>query len=257
MAAGGRVAIVTGGASGIGRAVALRLARDGCRIAIADSNVDAAKATAEEVRSAGADVLPVEVDVREPEQVDAMLHAAASVLGPPQILVTCAGMGRSLPILKTDLATWNETIAVNLTGTFLCAQAAARHMVAGGFGRIVVIGSINSRRPVSGRNAYAVSKAGVWMLMQVMAIELASEGVTVNGVAPGPIDTPLARGMHDQATRDAYRAHIPMGRYGTPEEVAAAVAFLCSDDASYVTGHMIDVDGGFDAAGMLFDLRAG
>ena len=250
----GRVALVTGGASGIGRAVCLRLAREGARIAIADLNQEQAERVAEEI---GADAAAIGVDVRAPDQVERMVAETERRLGPVQILVTCAGIGRTLPILETDLATWNETLAVNLTGTFLCAQAAARRMVEAGFGRIVMIGSVNSRRPITGRNAYAVSKAGVLSLMQLMAIELAPHGVTVNGVAPGPIDTAMTRGMHTQATRAAYAVRLPMGRYGTPEEVAAAVAFLVSDDAAYVTGHMLDVDGGFDAVGMQFDLSAG
>jgi len=252
-----RVALVTGGASGIGRAVCLRLAREGARIAIADLNQAAAAQLAEELRAGAGDAAAIGVDVRAPDQVERMVAETERRLGPVQILVTCAGIGRTLPILETDLDTWNETLAVNLTGTFLCAQAAARRMVEAGFGRIVMIGSVNSRRPITGRNAYAVSKAGVLSLMQLMAIELAPHGVTVNGVAPGPIDTAMTRGMHTQATRAAYAVRLPMGRYGTPEEVAAAIAFLVSDDASYITGHMLDVDGGFDAVGMQFDLSAG
>ncbi len=249
-----RVAIVTGGASGIGRAICTRFVRDGIAVVVADLDGERAAATADELRRGSARAVPFAVDVRDASQVEDLVAAAENALGTAQILVTCAGTGRMAPILETDLATWNETLAVNLTGTFLCAQAAAKRMLGTGWGRIVMIGSVNSRRPISGRNAYAVSKAGVLMLMQVMAIELAPHGVTVNGIAPGPIDTPMSRQMHTRATREAYHAHIPMGRYGTVEEIAAATAFLASDEASYITGHMLDVDGGFDAAGMLFDL---
>jgi 3-oxoacyl-[acyl-carrier protein] reductase len=253
----GRVAIVTGGASGIGRAICERFARDGAKLVVADREVAMAAEVAAAIEAQGDKARAVPLDVRSPDQVEAMVAETERAFGPPGVLVTCAGIGRTLPILETDLAGWNETLAVNLTGTFLCAQAAARRMVAAGFGRIVMIGSINSRRPISGRSAYAVSKAGVLSLMQVMAIDLAPHGITVNGIAPGPIDTPMARAMHTEATRRAYHARIPMRRYGMVEEVASAAAFLVSDEASYVTGHMLDVDGGFDAAGMLFDLEAG
>lgn len=256
MGLAGRVAIVTGGAGGLGLAIARRFARDGARVVVADLGAEAARSAVDGIVADGGEALPVAVDVRVPEQVEDLIGEAEAAYGTPAILVTCAGIGRLAPILETDLDTWNDTLAVNLTGTFLCARAAARRMVEAGFGRIVVFGSVNSRRPVSGRNAYAVSKAGVLSLMQVMAIELAPFGVTVNGIAPGPIDTEMARAMHTRATREAYHAHIPMHRYGTVEEVAHAAAFLASDEASYITGHMLDVDGGFDAAGMLFDLRA-
>jgi 3-oxoacyl-[acyl-carrier protein] reductase len=252
----GHVAIVTGGASGIGRAVCERFAREGASVVVADLDATMAADAAAEIEAGAGTARAIPLDVREPDQVEALIAGTERALGPPAILITCAGIGRTLPILETDLATWNETLAVNLTGTFLCAKAAARRMVAQSFGRIVMIGSINSRRPISGRNAYAVSKAGVLSLMRVMAIELAPHGITVNGIAPGPIDTAMARAMHTEATRSAYHARIPMRRYGMVEEVADAAAFLASDEASYITGHMLDVDGGFDAAGMLFDLDA-
>ena len=256
MSQDGPSAIVTGGASGIGRAIALRLAADGARVMVADLDAAAVEAAAAEIKDRGGRARGVAVDVRDQDRVSALIAATEVAFGPPEILITCAGVGQTLPILKTDLDTWERTLAVNLTGTFLCAKAAALRMVEAGYGRIVMIGSINSRRPIAGRNAYAVSKAGVLSLMQVMAIELAPHGITVNGIAPGPIDTPMAQKMHTPATRQAYHARIPMGRYGTVEEIADAAAFLVSDRAAYITGHMLDVDGGFDAAGMLFDLEA-
>lgn len=252
----GKVAIVTGGASGIGRAVAARFADAGAKVVVADLNADQAEAAAAEIGATGARAIAVDVDVRLPEQVARLIDQTERAFGTAQILVTCAGIARLQPFLESDLDTWNDTLAINLTGTFLTAQAAARRMVATGWGRIVTVGSINSHRAITGRTAYAASKGGVALLTKVMAIELAVHGITVNALAPGPIETPMARQAHSQATRDAYLAHLPVRRYGTPEEVAAAAAFLASDEAAYITGHVLDVDGGFTASGMLYDPAA-
>jgi NAD(P)-dependent dehydrogenase (short-subunit alcohol dehydrogenase family) len=179
-----------------------------------------------------------------------MAAAIKKALGPPSILVNCAGTGTTLPLLETDLETWNKTIAVNLTGSFLVAKALLPDMVDAGFGRIVLIGSINSRKALKRRNAYAASKAGVANLAQLIAVEFADHGITSNCILPGPIDTPLVQRMHDQEIRDAYLARLPIQRYGAPEEIAAAAAFLASDEAAYITGHLLDVDGGFDVSGL-------
>lgn len=245
-----KVVLVTGGGSGIGRAVAERFAREDARLALADVNAEAAKNAADAIKMEGGDAQPFEVDVSDEASVADMAAAVAKTMDPPSILINCAGIGTTLPLLETDLATWNKTIAVNLTGSFLVAKALLPDMIAAGFGRIVLIGSINSRKALKHRNAYAVSKAGVASLVQLLAVEFADHGITANGIAPGPIDTALTKRMHDQSIRDAYLERLPIKRYGEPEEIAAAAAFLASDEAAYITGHLLDVDGGFDVAGL-------
>jgi NAD(P)-dependent dehydrogenase (short-subunit alcohol dehydrogenase family) len=246
----GKVVLAAGGASGIGRAVAERFAKEQGRIAVADRHLDGAKETVSLIEKAGGEALPVEVDVKDEASVARMIEAIEAELGPPAVLVNCAGIGKTLPLLETDLSVWNETIAVNLTGSFLVAKAVLPAMVKAGFGRIVLIGSINSRKALKRRNAYAASKAGVFSLAQLIAVEFAEHGITANCIAPGPIETPLVQQMHDQAIRDAYLARLPIKRYGRPDEIAAAAAFLASDEAAYITGHLLDVDGGFEASGL-------
>lgn len=248
----GQTALVTGGGSGIGRAVAVRFAAEGAAVAVADLDGSRAEAVAKELRDGGARALGLAVDVRDEAAVATAVARIEDELGAIDAAVTCAGIGAAAPILATSLDDWNRILGVNLTGTFLTAREVAKRMVGRRRGSIVLIGSINSHRPVPMRNAYAVSKAGVLMLMRVMAMELGATGVRINGLAPGPIETPLAHAIHSPAVRSAYERRVPQGRYGTPEEVAAAALFLCSDDASYVNGHMLDVDGGFDAVGMIF-----
>ena len=246
----GRVVLITGGGSGIGQATAERFAREGAVVAIADLNGEAGKRVASAIGKDGGKSVSAEVDVRDEASVAAMIKVVEEKAGPPSILVTCAGIGTTLPLLETDLATWNDTIAVNLTGSFLSAKAVLPAMIEAGFGRIVMIGSINSRKPLKHRNAYAVSKAGVANLAQLIAVEFAEHGITANCLLPGPVDTALTRRMHDQSIRDAYHARLPIKRYGTPEEIAAAAAFLASEEAAYITGHLLDVDGGFDVSGL-------
>lgn len=246
----GKVVLITGGGSGIGRAMAERFADEGATVAIADLNGAAAEETATIIGKKGGAAVSVRVDVRDENSVQAMADDVKVKTGPPSVLVNCAGVGTTLPLLETDLATWNETITVNLTGSFLVAKAVLPGMVDAGFGRIVLIGSINSRKALKHRNAYAVSKAGVASLAQLLAVEFAEHGITANCILPGPVDTALTRRMHDQAIRDAYLARLPIKRYGQPEEIAAAAAFLASDEAAYITGHLLDVDGGFDVSGL-------
>lgn len=246
----GRVVLVTGGGSGIGRATAERFAEEGALIAVADMNIEGAKETAQAIGQDGGEAHPFEVDVSDEMSVNRMSSAIKKMLGSPSVLVNCAGIGTTKPLLEVDLETWNKTISVNLTGSFLTAKAVLPGMVEAGFGRVVLIGSINSRKALKHRNAYAVSKAGVASLAQLIAVEFAEHGVTANCIAPGPVDTALTKRMHDKTIRDAYHARLPIKRYGKPEEIAAAAAFLASDEAAYITGHLLDVDGGFDVSGL-------
>ncbi len=245
-----KIVLITGGASGIGRACAERFAAEGAVVAIADRDAVAAEEAAAAIGAAGCRAVAFDADVSDETSIIAMIDAVRGKTGPPSVLVNCAGIGKTLPLLETDLETWNRTIAVNLTGSFLMAKAVLPDMVEAGAGRIVLIGSINSRKALKHRNAYAASKAGVYSLVQLIAVEFAEHGITANCIAPGPIETPLVLKMHDQAIRDAYHARLPIKRYGRPEEIAAAAAFLASDEAAYITGHMLDVDGGFDVSGL-------
>jgi NAD(P)-dependent dehydrogenase (short-subunit alcohol dehydrogenase family) len=181
-----------------------------------------------------------------------MVACVLDAFGRIDILVNNAGVGGNTPFLETSLEEWNRIISINLTGAFLVAQACAREMVKSGGGKIVNIASLSGQRGGNGRAAYGSAKAGLELLTKVMAVELAPHNINVNNIAPGAIETEMAKYAHDQATRAAYNYLIPMTRYGTPEEIADAAVFLCSDESRYVHGHTLNVDGGFRAAGLMF-----
>ena len=246
-----RAAVVTGGASGIGREVAQALAGRGAAVAIADINRDGAETVAQALASVGARAKAIACDVSRPEQAEAMIAQAADAFGTVDILVHSAGVGVELSVLDTTPEDWRRIIDIDLSGTFYCCQAAARHMVERGYGRIVTLASTAGVRGGTGRAAYGAAKGGVIALTKVMAVELAPYGITVNALAPGAIETELVAKMHSAETRTVYRAGIPLDRYGTPEESAAAALFLASEEARYVTGHVLAVDGGFLEAGVM------
>ena len=247
-----KIAIVTGGARGIGLAVARAFAREGAAVVIADVDFDGAKASADSIVATGARALPIAVNVADPASVTALIAAILKSYGRVDILINNAGVGGNTPFLETRLQDWNRIIGINLTGAFLVAQAAAREMVKGGGGKIVNIASLSGQRGGNGRAAYGSAKAGLELLTKVMAVELAEHNINVNNIAPGAIETEMAKFAHDAATRAAYNYLIPMTRYGTPEEIASAAVFLCSDEARYIQGHTLNVDGGFLSAGLMF-----
>jgi 3-oxoacyl-[acyl-carrier protein] reductase len=250
-----KVAVITGSGRGIGREMARLFAAEGARVAVADVNEDTARRTAGEVTAAGGEALAAGTDITVPAQVEALVRAVLGRWGRLDVLVNNAGVGLNRPCLETTPEEWDYVLRTNLTGTFLCAQAAARVMVRQGGGRIVNVASISGQRGGQGRAAYGSAKAGVILLTKVMAVELAPQGVAVNAIAPGPVDTDQSRHNHTPATRRAYHDRIPQRRYGEHREIAAAALFLASDEASFVNGAVLNVDGGFAAAGLMFDPR--
>jgi NAD(P)-dependent dehydrogenase (short-subunit alcohol dehydrogenase family) len=248
-----KVAIITGSGRGIGREMARLFAAEGAKVAVADVHEENARRTVAEITGAGGEACPIDVDITDAAQIESMTRLIVEKWGRLDILVNNAGIGLNKSFLETTLAEWQRVLAVNLTGTFLCAQAAAREMVRQGAGRIVNVASISGQRGGQGRAAYGSAKAGVILLTKVMAVELAPHDVTVNAIAPGPVDTDQSRQSHTPATRRAYHDRIPLGRYGEHREIAAAALFLASGEASFVNGAVLNVDGGFGAAGLMFD----
>lgn len=247
----GQSALVTGGASGIGRAVSLALAKAGAHVVVADVNFAAAEDVSDLISARGGSAIPMLVDVGDIKSVEQMVAGAINATGSLEIFVHSAGIGIERPFLETSDDEWNRVIDTNLRGTFYCMREVGRVMAPAGYGRIVVVASTAGVAGGSGRAAYGAAKGGVIMLARVLAVELAQSGVTVNALAPGAIETELVARMHSQATRINYRRSIPIDRYGTPEEVANAALYLCSRESSYVTGHVLAVDGGFLAAGVI------
>jgi NAD(P)-dependent dehydrogenase (short-subunit alcohol dehydrogenase family) len=239
------LAIVTGAASGIGAAVAVRLAGDGYAVGVVDRDPAMAVEVAGGIRARGGSAAAHQLDVRDEHQVDAVFGALGDELGPPAALVHSAGVLAQASVLELSIATWREVLDVNLTGAFLCDRAAARLMVAAGVsGRIVNIASVHARAPGRGLAAYDASKGGVLMLTRTFALELAVHGVTVNAIGPGLIVPTNLGGGTDQEYLDRTVPAIPLGRPGSPEDIAGVASFLCSPDAAYVTGSMIVSDGG-------------
>ncbi|WP_346771305.1 SDR family NAD(P)-dependent oxidoreductase [Bradyrhizobium sp. 87] len=247
----GKVALVTGAARNIGLAIASKLASRGARVVLADIDGGAAERAAATL-PANSDAIGIGADVGSPDAVRAMMERVDSTYGRVDILVNNAGLGKSAPFLEMSLDDWDRAFRVSLTGAFLVAQAAARRMVASGDGGTIVnITSISGQRGGHARAAYGSAKAGLELLTRVLAVELAQYSIRVNAVAPGPIAPAPGQFWHNDIERAAYTYLIPMRRFGTPEEVADGVLFLASDESRYVTGHILNVDGGFGAAGLM------
>lgn len=246
-----KAALVTGAGGGLGTAIARRFAREGARVLCTDRDLAKAEATAKLVTSAGGTAYAFRADVSEPPDCAAQVEETVRRFGRIDVVVNNAGIGLHKLALDTTLEDWERVLRINLTGSFLTAKAAASRMVAQGGGRIVQIGSISGQRGNMGGIAYGASKAAVMHVCKVLAVELSDKGVMVNAIAPGPIETGIS--VHGPSRKQNYLSRIPTGSYGTVEAVANAALFLASDECQWVTGHVLNVDGGYGAAGLSYD----
>ena len=244
-----KVALVTGAARGIGLAAATRFLQDGWQVAMLDILGDTLRTAARTLDRAD-DIETLEADVSSPQAIEAAVAQAHRRFGRIDALVNNAGIAVFKPMLETTLEEWQRVLTVNLTGPFLMTQAVAPIMRDQGSGAIVNIASISGLRASTMRVAYGTSKAGLAHLTKQQAVELSPYGIRVNAVAPGPVDTAMAKEVHTPEIRADYHDHIPLNRYGLETELANAIVFLCGDQAGYITGQVLAVDGGFDAAGV-------
>jgi NAD(P)-dependent dehydrogenase (short-subunit alcohol dehydrogenase family) len=240
-----RVALITGGASGIGRATAELFVREGARVAVADYSKDGGQDTVKAIKEAGGDAMFTPVDVSDSAQVTRMVDAVLRAYGRIDILFNGAGILHYGTVLETDEQAWNRVLSINLTGTYLCCRTVLPHMIRQGGGSIINVAStVGAHDACANAVAYVTSKGGVTLFTRAMAIDHAKQGVRVNALVPGATDTPMIRNAIAPEALEALAASHPIGRLGRPEELAKAVLFLASDDASFVTGTAMYVDGG-------------
>jgi 3-oxoacyl-[acyl-carrier protein] reductase len=243
MSLSGRVALVTGASQGIGRTCALRLAKAGATVAVAARNQEKLNELVNEISRAGGKAAAFALDVGDEEQVKSTVKFAIAQLGKIDILVNNAGITRDQLVMRMKRADWDAVLQTNLTSAYLCIQAVIGSMLKQRWGRIINISSVFGQMGQAGQANYAAAKAGLIGLTMAIAREVGSRNITCNAVAPGFIETAMTAALSDEFKQTAVR-QIPLGRVGSPEDVAGAVAFLASDDASYVTGHVLSVNGG-------------
>lgn len=242
-----RIAVVTGGGSGLGRSISLKLAADGHRVAVVDVNSENAEKVAAEIHAAGGTAIALGVDVSDEEAVEAGFTAVRDQFGPVEILVTSAAIAGFTRFDQITLDEWNRYLAVNLTGTFLCVRAVLSDMVTAKWGRIVTISSAAGQQGAPNQGHYSATKGGVIAMTKTIALDYARKGITANTVPPFVIDSPMLRQQQEEGKLPATEVltrSIPAGRLGVGEEVAAVCSFLCSDGAGYVNGQVIGVNGG-------------
>ncbi|NKB59693.1 MAG: glucose 1-dehydrogenase [Alphaproteobacteria bacterium] len=245
-----RVAIVTGGGSGLGAGIAQRFAAEGAAVVCADINEANAEAVASGIAAGPTEAIAVGMDVTKYDDAVRLTAETVRQFGQVDIIVNSAGIANHMPFLEAKPEDFQRIMRINLEGTLYCAQQAAREMVKRGYGRVINIASIAGLRAGIGRTGYGTSKAAVIGLTRQMALELGPLGVTANAIGPGPVETPLTAVAHSDVTREAYLDLIPLKRYGEIEEMADAAAFLAGEQAGYVNGQILYVDGGYTAIGI-------